>query len=104
MTRSYDILVAGGSIAGLTFAAEAAKRGAKVLVAEEHPEIGEPEKCDGLVSLRGLSRYGYAPGPGVIQDEISAAVVHSPSDTHFAVNATALEVVVIDRSEFDKQV
>ena len=104
MTRSYDILVAGGSIAGLTFAAEAAKRGVKVLVAEEHPEIGEPEKCDGLVSLRGLRRYGYAPGPDVIQDEISAAVVHSPSDTHFAVNATALEVVVIDRSEFDKQV
>jgi digeranylgeranylglycerophospholipid reductase len=104
LTRSYDILVAGGSIAGLTFAAEAAKRGAKVLVAEEHQEIGEPEKCDGLVSLRGLRRYGYAPDPGVIQDQISAAVIHSPSDTHFAVNATALEVVVIDRSEFDKQV
>ena len=104
MTRSYDILVAGGSIAGLTFAAEAARRGARVLVAEEHPEIGEPEKCDGLVSLRGLRKYGYPPDPAVIQDEISAAVVHSPSDTHFAVNASALDVVVIDRSEFDKQV
>jgi geranylgeranyl reductase family protein len=104
LTRSYDVLVAGGSIAGLTFAAEAAKRGAKVLVAEEHPEIGEPEKCDGLVSLRGLRKYGYAPEAGVVQDDISAAVVHSPSDTHFAVNASTLEVVVIDRSEFDKQV
>ncbi len=104
MTQSYDILVAGGSIAGLTFAAEAAKSGARVLVAEEHPEIGEPEKCDGLVSLRGLRKCGYAPDRGVIQDEISAAVIHSPSDTHFAVNATPLEVVVIDRSEFDKQV
>jgi len=104
LTRSYDILVAGGSIAGLTFAAEAAKRGARVLVAEEHPEIGEPEKCDGLVSLRGLRRCGYAPDPRVIQDGITAAVIHSPSDTHFAVSATALEVVVIDRSEFDKQV
>ena len=104
MTRSYDILVAGGSIAGLTFAAEAAKRGARVLVAEEHPEIGEPEKCDGLVSLRGLRKYGYAPDRGVIQDGITAAVIHSPSDTHFAVSATALDVVVIDRSEFDKQV
>lgn len=104
MTQTYDILVAGGSIAGLTFAAEAAKRGASVLVCEEHPEVGEPEKCDGLVSLRGLRKYGYQPEGKVIQNQIASAVVHSPSDRHFAVNASTLEVVVLDRSEFDKQV
>jgi digeranylgeranylglycerophospholipid reductase len=104
MAKSYDILVAGGSIAGLTFASEAARRGAKVLVAEEHDEIGEPEKCDGLVSLRGLRKYGYPPDQGVIQNRINSAVIHSPSDRHFAVNATALDVVVLDRSAFDKQV
>ncbi len=104
MTQSYDILVAGGSIAGLTFAAEAAKRGARVLVAEEHPEIGEPEKCDGLVSLRGLRKYGYPPADDVVQSPISTAVVHTPSGRQFAVNATALDVVVLDRSAYDKQV
>lgn len=104
MAQSYDILVAGGSIAGLTFASEAAKRGVRVLVAEEHPQIGEPEKCDGLVSLRGLRKFGYAPEARVIQSQIASAVIHSPSDRQFAVNATALDVVVIDRSEFDKQV
>jgi digeranylgeranylglycerophospholipid reductase len=104
LAQSYDILVAGGSIAGLTFACEAAKRGARVLVAEEHPEIGEPEKCDGLVSLRGLRKYGYTPEAKVIQNQIASAVIHSPTDRQFAVNATALDVVVLDRSEFDKQV
>jgi digeranylgeranylglycerophospholipid reductase len=104
LVRSYDILVAGGSIAGLAFASEAARRGARVLVAEEHDEIGEPEKCDGLVSLRGLTRFGYPPKQEVIQNKISSAVIHSPSDRHFAVNATALDVVVLDRSAFDKQV
>jgi flavin-dependent dehydrogenase len=83
LTQTYDVLVAGGSIAGLAFASEAAKRGAKVLVAEEHPEIGEPEKCDGLVNLRGLRKYGYPPDAGVIQSEIAAAVIHSPTDAHF---------------------
>ena len=39
-----DVIVAGGSIAGLAFAAEAEKRGLKVTVFEEHKEIGEPEK------------------------------------------------------------
>ena len=98
------MIVAGGSIAGLTFAAEAAKRGLSVLVAEENDEIGEPEKCDGLVSLRGLQRFGYPPSGEVIQNEIASAVIHSPSDVQFAVNATALDVVVIDRSAYDKQV
>lgn len=103
MTDSYDVLVAGGSIAGLTFAAEASMRGAKVLVAEEHAEIGEPEKCDGLVSLRGLRKYGYPPEDRVIQNRIASAVVHSPSGREAAVSAASLEVVVLDRSEFDKQ-
>ncbi len=104
MASNFDVVVAGGSIAGLTFAAEAAGRGLSVIVAEEHDEIGEPEKCDGLVSLRGLRRYGYTPKPGVIQNEIASGVVHSPFDKHFAVNATALDVVVLDRSAYDKQV
>jgi digeranylgeranylglycerophospholipid reductase len=103
LTQTYDAVVAGGSIAGLTFAAEAARRGVRVLVVEEHPEIGKPEKCDGLVSLRGLRKYGYVPDLKVIQNEISSAVIHSPSGREFAINARALEVVVLDRSAFDRQ-
>lgn len=104
MGSKYDVVVAGGSIAGLAFAAEAAKRGIKVLVAEEHGEFGEPEKCDGLVSLRGLRRYGYAPDKKAIQNHIASGVVHSPSGNEIAVNASSLEVVVLDRSAYDKQV
>jgi geranylgeranyl reductase family protein len=104
LSRTCDVVVAGGSIAGLTFASEAAKLGLSVLVAEEHPEVGEPEKCDGLVSLRGLRRYGYPPGAGVVQDRIDSAVLHSPSGKRFTVNADGLDVVVLDRSAYDKQI
>jgi geranylgeranyl reductase family protein len=104
LTKTYDIVVAGGSIAGLAFAAEASMRGRKVLVAEEHAEVGEPERCDGLVSLRGLRRYGYPPDEAVIQNKIVSAVVHSPEGKELAVSASSLEVVVLDRSKFDKQV
>ena len=104
MAPRFDVVVAGGSIAGLTFAAEASKRGLSVLVAEEHDEIGEPEKCDGLVSLRGMKGYGHPPRPEVVQNEIASGVIHSPLGRHFAINATALDVVVLDRSEYDKQV
>ena len=102
--ETYDFVVAGGSVAGLVFAAEAAKMGAKVVVFEEHPEIGEPEKCDGLVSLRGLRRYGYPPRPAVVQNEIGSALIHSPGGGRTALNAATLEVVVIDRSAYDRQI
>lgn len=102
--ETFDFIVAGGSIAGLTFAAEAARRGAKVVVFEEHTEIGEPEKCDGLVSLRGLRKYGYLPRREVIQNEIGSALVHTPGGREAALNATTLEVVVLDRSAYDRQV
>ena len=99
----FDFVVGGGSVAGLSFAAESAKRGASVLVAEEHDEIGEPEKCDGLVSLRGLKRWGHPPRPEVIQNEIAAAVIHTPGGRRFAVSSSSLEVVVLDRSAYDRQ-
>ena len=104
MTETFDFAVAGGSIAGLAFASEAAKRGAKVLVFEEHGEIGEPEKCDGLVSLRGLRKCGYEPKGSVIQSRVATAVIHPPAGGSFEVNAASLEVVVLDRSAYDKQV
>ena len=104
MGTDFDVVVAGGSIAGLAFAAEAAKRGVRVLVIEEHQEIGEPEKCDGLVSLRVLRRYGFSPDKNVVQNEISTGLIHSPGGNEVAINAAALDVVVLDRSEYDKQV
>jgi geranylgeranyl reductase family protein len=100
----FDFVVGGGSIAGLAFANEVRKNGPSVLVLEEHEEIGEPEKCDGLVSLRGLRRFGYEPTSGVIQNKISSAIIHSPRGRRFAVNASALDVVVLRRSAYDKEV
>jgi digeranylgeranylglycerophospholipid reductase len=104
MGPQYDAIVGGGSIAGLCFAAEAAKRGLSVLVLEEHDELGEPEKCDGLVSLRSLNRYGYAPRKETVQNQIASGLIHSPSGREFAINATSLEIVVLDRSAYDAQV
>lgn len=103
MRSRFDVVVAGGSVAGLAFAAEAGRRGLSVLVAEEHEEIGEPEKCDGLVSLRGLNRFGFPPDRAVIQNRILAGVVHTPAGRSLAIGTRSLEVVVLDRSAYDKQ-
>ena len=90
-------------MAGLSFASEAAKRGLNVLVLEEHDKIGEPEKCDGLVSTKGLRRFGFAPSGEFIQSSVRECVIHPPDGPHLKVDARSLEVVVIDRSGYDKQ-
>ncbi|HXW37738.1 MAG TPA: NAD(P)/FAD-dependent oxidoreductase [Nitrososphaerales archaeon] len=104
MANQYDVLVGGGSIAGLSFAAVAAGRGLSVLVVEEHDKIGEPEKCDGLVSLRGLKKHGFPPDLGVVQGKVSKGTIHSPGGTVLEIDASRLEVVVLDRGAYDRQV
>jgi digeranylgeranylglycerophospholipid reductase len=104
LTAEYDVVVAGGSIAGLTFAAEASKRGLRVIVLEEHEEIGEPEKCDGLVSLRLLKEYKYLPHPIVVQNRINEGIIHSPGGKTLALDTSSLDLYVLDRSSYDKQV
>jgi len=49
----YDVVVAGGSVAGLLSAREISAEGYSVLVIEEDYEIGTPEHCGGLVVLQG---------------------------------------------------
>jgi len=100
--RRYDVVVGGGSVAGLAFAAEACKRGLSVLVLEEDKEIGEPEKCDGLVSLEELRRYAM-PEKSCVQSRVTKGVVYSPSGRKASLDASRLNGVVIDRSAFDKQ-
>jgi digeranylgeranylglycerophospholipid reductase len=101
-SRRYDVVVGGGSVAGLSFAAEASKRGLSVIVFEEDKEIGEPEKCDGLVSLQELRRY-VMPEKACIQSHVTKGTVSSPSGRKATLDASRLEVFVLDRSVFDKQ-
>ncbi len=102
MTSDYDVVVGGGSVGGLSFAVGAASRGLKVLVLEEDAEIGEPEKCDGLVSLRAMGRY-IPPEEGCIQSRVKSGVIHSPAGLAASLDASRFEVVVIDRSAYEKQ-
>jgi len=103
LSSTYDVVVGGGSVGGLSFAAEAASRGLEVLVLEEDQVVGEPEKCDGLVSLKALRSY-IAPLKGCIQSHVRKGTVFAPSGASASLDATRLEVIVIDRSAYDQQI
>jgi digeranylgeranylglycerophospholipid reductase len=102
LSSTYDVVVGGGSVGGLSFASRAASQGLRVLVLEEDPEIGEPEKCDGLVSLKAMSDY-IAPERDCIQSRVRSGTVFAPSGVSATLDASRLEVIVIDRSAYDRQ-
>ena len=101
---SFDVVIGGGSVAGLLCAREIASKGFSVLVIEEDYEIGTPEHCGGLVSLSGLEELGVIPFRKTFDHMIESAKVSSPNGKSFTINSKKQKVVEISRRELDKQI
>ncbi len=99
---NYDVLVIGGGPAGCRTAGLIAKKGYKVLVAEEHRNIGEPMQCAGLVSPRTL-KTADVPCDDLVINKIHGAYVHSPGGATLAIRGKETYGLVIDRSAFDRR-
>jgi geranylgeranyl reductase family protein len=100
----YDVLIAGGSIAGLLCAREIAKNNHSVIVIEEDYEIGTPEHCGGLVSISALEQLGVVPHRKTIDHLIDTAKIFAPGGKSFSINSTKQKVAEINRRELDKQI
>jgi digeranylgeranylglycerophospholipid reductase len=100
---SHRVSVIGASIAGLIAARVLATAGIETTVYEEHREIGIPEKCDGLVSAAGMAELGIVPPSHTIQNKLTKARFFSPSMKKVIdIDARKQNVIVLDRSRFDK--
>jgi digeranylgeranylglycerophospholipid reductase len=100
----YDVLIAGGSIAGLLCAREIAKNKHSVIVIEEDYEIGTPEHCGGLVSISALEQLGVVPHRKTINHLIDTAEIFAPGGKSFSIDSTQQKVAEINRRELDKQI
>ena len=101
---SYDVIIAGGSVAGLLCAREISSKGFSVLVIEEDYEIGTPEHCGGLVSIAGLAELGVIPFRKTFDHMIESAEITSPNGNSFTINSKKQKVIEISRRELDKQI
>ncbi len=101
---NFDVVVAGGSVAGLLCAREIAAKGFSVLVIEEDYEIGTPEHCGGLVSIAGLEELGIIPFRKTFDHMIESAEITAPNGNSFTINSKNQKVVEISRRELDKQI
>ena len=99
----YDVVIAGGSVAGLVCAREIAASNYSVLVVEESHEIGTPEHCGGMVSASGLEELGIIPFRRILEHRIESARIFVPNGESFAINSQRQGVLEINRREMDKQ-
>lgn len=96
--EEVDVLVVGAGPAGSTLADRLSSRGHRVVVIEEHPRVGYPVQCAGLVSKRALE---LADAPSVVRTAVRGATVFGPSlgSVHF--KAPEPRAFVIDRGGLD---
>jgi geranylgeranyl reductase family protein len=96
----YDVAIVGGGPVGGYIAKEIAQHNYSVLVLEEHPKIGLPLKCAGLVSNRVLSFIGTAK-QDIVQNKITGAHLYSPQGETLSIGGKKIQAYVINRQRFD---
>jgi digeranylgeranylglycerophospholipid reductase len=97
----YDIAVIGAGPAGTMAAKYAAKAGASVVILEEHPSVGWPVECAGLLGLHAISESELPSGSHMLQG-FKGASVYSPAGTRLDFKAASCRAWAVDRRLFDR--
>ena len=98
----YDVAVIGAGPAGSYVAYQTQKAGLKTIVIEEHPSIGEPSFCAGIVGKEVFERLNITEDS--VQNRINSLIIHSPNEDKLNLVSENVHAYIIDRTSFDRQV
>jgi digeranylgeranylglycerophospholipid reductase len=99
---NYDIVVVGAGPVGSTAARYAALNGARVLLLEEHPSIGSPVGCTGLLSTRAVAECELKLSDEFVFNSIRGAFVHAPDGQCLPIDGKQTKAYVVSRKNFDR--
>lgn len=99
---THDVVVVGAGPAGTATARGLAAAGHDVLVVEEHPHVGEPVQCAGLLTPRLLELV-----PTDLSDlcltSFKRARIFSPDGTPLELASSEVQQIASDRAAFDQR-
>ncbi len=101
MPAMQDVLIVGGGPAGLHAAARLAKAGFQTTVLEEHPAVGEPVHCTGILAAEAFGEFSLSRRS--VLNELTTARFWSPAGKQVTYSAGRVEAIVIDRRVFDEE-
>jgi len=100
--KKYDVIVAGAGPIGGHVSKKIAEKNYSVAVLEKNNEIGKYLNCAGLVTQRVFEITKLS--SKTIQNKISGANIHSPSNDILKIGGERVHALVIDRTNFDKEI
>ena len=100
MPAMQDVVIIGGGPAGLYAGARLARRGFGVTLLEEHPTVGDPVHCTGVLAAEAFAEFGVS--RSAVLNDLTTARFWSPAGHHITYSSGKVEAVVIDRRAFDE--
>ena len=96
----FDVIVIGGWPIGCAVARDVAAAGCSVMVVEEHPRIGDPLRCSGLITSRTLQLSRVS--TNVVLHKLTGARVHAPGGDVLELHGNRVYALAVDRAAFDR--
>jgi digeranylgeranylglycerophospholipid reductase len=100
MPAMQDAVIIGGGPAGLYAGARLAAAGFQTTLLEEHPGVGEPVHCTGVLAAEAFPEFGLS--RRALLNELTTVRFWSPAGHQLTYSAGRVEAVVVDRRAFDQ--
>ncbi|MFA5976295.1 MAG: NAD(P)/FAD-dependent oxidoreductase [Elusimicrobiota bacterium] len=101
MSPVWDVGIIGAGPAGSRTAFLLARQGLRVLLLEEHEQVGEPRHCTGILGQEAFDRFPDLPREA-IQSSLPPTWIVSPLGTRVRTNWFDGKAFIMDRARFDR--